>query len=129
MFRAFLVFLLIFGAAIYYEPTREPIVDFLRPALNPGFRWATRGEMQQIIRDLQEHERMGRSLPTGRGEFETWMGNRYQLYESTIDSWGTGYRLEVRGQTLRVISAGPDRQFGTEDDLVVEGPRVPARRR
>lgn len=128
MFRLFLILAALFGAALYYPPTREPVLDFLRPALNPGFAWASRGEMQQIVRDLQDVERMGRSLPTGRGEFERWMSNRYQLFESTVDSWGNPYRFELRGQTIRIISAGPDQEYGTADDLVVEGPRAERRR-
>jgi hypothetical protein len=129
MFRLFVILAVLFGASLYYPPTREPVLDFLRPALNPGFAWASRGEMQQIVRDLQDVERAGRSLPTARGEFEQWMSNRYQLFESTVDSWGSPYRLELRGQNIRVISAGPDLEFGTPDDLVVEGPRAERRRR
>lgn len=129
MFKLFLLLAALFGAALYYPPTRDPVLDALRPLLNPGFSWASRGEMQQIVRDLQDLEREGRPLPTGRGEFEQWMGRRYQMFESTVDSWGNGYRLEVRGQEIRVISAGPDAAFGTDDDLVVQGPRSERRRR
>lgn len=33
------------------------------------------------------------------------------------DPWGTDYKLEVKGKKVVVISAGPDEQFGTEDDI------------
>lgn len=125
MFKLFVVLAALLGAALYYPPTRDPVLDFLRPALNPGYAWASRGEMQQILRDLQDVERLGRPLPTGRGEFEQWMRGRYQMFESTVDSWGNGYRLELRGQMLRIVSAGPDGEFGTSDDLIVEGSRAP----
>ena len=34
-----------------------------------------------------------------------------------VDPWDTEYKLEVKGKKFVVISAGPDTQFGTEDDI------------
>ena len=34
-----------------------------------------------------------------------------------VDPWDTEYKLEVKGKKFVVISAGPDAQFGTEDDI------------
>lgn len=33
------------------------------------------------------------------------------------DPWGTEYKLEKKGTKYYVVSAGPDTQFGTEDDI------------
>ena len=33
------------------------------------------------------------------------------------DPWDTEFKLEVKGKRFVVISAGPDAQFGTEDDI------------
>lgn len=33
------------------------------------------------------------------------------------DPWGTEYKLEKKGTKYYVVSAGPDAQFGTEDDI------------
>jgi len=33
------------------------------------------------------------------------------------DPWGTEYKLEKKGARYYVVSAGPDMQFGTEDDI------------
>ena len=33
------------------------------------------------------------------------------------DPWDNEYKLEVSGKRFVVISAGPDGQFGTEDDI------------
>lgn len=33
------------------------------------------------------------------------------------DPWGTEYKLEKKGTKYYVVSAGPDMQFGTEDDI------------
>lgn len=35
------------------------------------------------------------------------------------DPWQTPYRITTTGTNLEVRSAGPDRKFGTPDDLVV----------
>jgi len=34
-----------------------------------------------------------------------------------VDPWDTEYKIEVKGKRFVVISAGPDAQFGTEDDI------------
>ena len=34
-----------------------------------------------------------------------------------FDPWDTEYKLEVKGKRFVVISAGPDKSFGTEDDI------------
>ncbi len=33
------------------------------------------------------------------------------------DPWGTDYKLEKKGSRYWIVSAGPDMQFGTEDDI------------
>ena len=33
------------------------------------------------------------------------------------DPWGTEYKLEKKGAKYYIVSAGPDLQFGTEDDI------------
>ena len=34
-----------------------------------------------------------------------------------VDPWDTEYKIEVKGKKFVIISAGPDAQFGTEDDI------------
>ena len=34
-----------------------------------------------------------------------------------VDPWDTDYKLETKGKRFVVISAGPDTQFGTDDDI------------
>lgn len=42
---------------------------------------------------------------------------------STEDPWRTEYRIECRPAEIVASSAGPDRAFGTDDDIRVPGPR------
>jgi hypothetical protein len=40
--------------------------------------------------------------------------------EGAGDLWGERMKFDVIGNRVRVTSAGPDREFGTEDDIIVE---------
>ena len=34
-----------------------------------------------------------------------------------VDPWDSDYKIETKGKRFAIISAGPDTQFGTEDDI------------
>lgn len=38
--------------------------------------------------------------------------------DTSKDFWGTEYKLEISEKKFRIVSAGPDRQFGTDDDVI-----------
>jgi hypothetical protein len=42
----------------------------------------------------------------------------YMPQLSTFDPWGMAYRFDCNGKQLTVSSAGPDRTYGTTDDIV-----------
>jgi len=48
---------------------------------------------------------------------ENWPGPFLDSETVPKDSWGNDFKMEIKGKLLRVSSAGPDGQFGTEDDL------------
>jgi hypothetical protein len=83
----------------------------------------TNQELRRIAEDLDVLQGSRGELPTRRGEFDAWMDRRYPQEESRLDAWGTRYRLEVFSSRYQVVSAGPDRSFRTDDDLVREGAR------
>ena len=37
--------------------------------------------------------------------------------KSTADAWDGEFEIECNGTRVSVVSAGPDKQFGTEDDI------------
>jgi general secretion pathway protein G len=43
--------------------------------------------------------------------------------EGGKDPWGQDYRIDCSGDDIMVSSPGPDKQEGTEDDIVVGGAR------
>ena len=47
--------------------------------------------------------------------FGRWSNGNY------TDMWGTAFRFteDADGANRRIVSAGPDRQFGTDDDIIV----------
>jgi hypothetical protein len=42
----------------------------------------------------------------------------------TVDPWGTAYTYQTDGNGFTLRSAGHDRQFHTDDDVVVEDGQV-----
>lgn len=132
MGRFLLILVILLALGFTFPQSREVILDVSEPARNlamqPFRSWVTNQELRQIVVDLERHEDMRGNLPIRRGEFDAWLDSRYQQESSRVDAWGTRYGLQVVGDRILVISAGPDGQFGTDDDLVQEGLRARARR-
>lgn len=129
--RLFLLILL--GVLAFSIPTsREYLLEATEPArawaMKPFWTWVTHQRMDRILEDLRTHEAVRGNLPVRRGQFESWLNDRYRSPEFRVDGWGHAYRLEVTGGVMRITSPGRDGEFGTEDDLVREGPRAERRR-
>ncbi len=55
-------------------------------------------------------------------DFENWVATNFHnnnLKPNVVDHWGVGYRYTVtnNGKDFKLVSAGPDKKFGSEDDL------------
>lgn len=48
-----------------------------------------------------------------------WKGPYLEGVNISHDAWGTPYKFERSGLTIRIVSGGPDRKMGTGDDIVV----------
>jgi hypothetical protein len=117
LFKIILFLALALGAALYFPKTRPIVLDFVAPALNPLLTWQTKGEMEQIARELQGMNREGQLLPEVGEEFADWVGRHFQG-GSSMDGWGVPYTLRVWPDSVGVVSNGPDLTMGTADDLV-----------
>lgn len=42
---------------------------------------------------------------------------RHQPDAQFVDPWGTAFQIEIAADATHAVSAGPDRQFGTTDDI------------
>jgi len=125
MGRLLLLLSVALGLALFYAPSRGFIVETLDPLAHPVRRWMTEQELARVVKDLEAVQGSQREFPIGRrGDFEVWVAQRYPQQSSRQDEWGTPYRADfVDVDRFRVTSAGPDRVFGTEDDLWREGTR------
>ncbi len=120
--------LIALGAALYFPRSRAVIADFAEPAITPVLRWGTNNELERIAGDLQNEVQTGRGLPAQGEDFQAWLRDNYQGEDSRLDSWDGPYYLEIELGTFRVVSAGPDGERGTADDLSAGG-RLPSGRR
>lgn len=50
------------------------------------------------------------------GNVKRW-GGPYIQPSQKVDVWGTEIKYELKGRNFQLISAGPDLQFGTADDI------------
>ena len=81
--------------------------------------------MQQLMQNLQEYKIHNYRYPaTDQGlnalvenpGSKRWRGP-YVEKEKLNDPWDTPYGYESDGRNVKIISAGPDAQQGTEDDI------------
>lgn len=122
MNRLFLLIVLCLLTWYYFPETRAMLLDVAEPAVVPVVRWSAEEEMGQVARNVVEHERLTGVVPGGP-EWLDWLDYRYSVEEIKRDPWGTIYQLEVGPDSVWVLSFGPDRVRGTDDDFRVAAPR------
>lgn len=117
MGKVILIILILLGAALYYPQTRPVVVDMFAPVINPVLTWQTKGEMDRVGRELQTLNREGGTLPAPGAGFQSWMDRNF-VGGARSDAWGTLYTLRVWGDSIGIVSNGPDLEIGTPDDIV-----------
>lgn len=119
-----LVLLLLLGIATwaYFPETRSMLMDVAEPVVVPIVRWSTGEEMEQIARNVIEHQRLTGQMPAGSA-WLGWLEYRYPSEDFRTDPWGTTYQLEVTRDSVWVLSFGPDRTRQTDDDFRVSAAR------
>ena len=122
MIRLFLLTTLMIFLWLYFPETRAIIFDVAEPIVFPIQRWSTEDEMARIGRNVVEHERLTGEIPS-LGEWLGWLDARYDSEEVKRDPWDRVYQLEVTPDSVAVLSFGPDRTRGTDDDFRVWTPR------
>ncbi|GAB6042858.1 FecR family protein [Endothiovibrio diazotrophicus] len=70
----------------------------------------TRFEMQNIAKSIRIKSLLDGTPPNTLAELDLESGN-------FTDSWGTRYLYYPRGEQLTLLSAGPNKQFGDDDDI------------
>ena len=115
-----LVLLAILGLCVwyYFPETRAMLADVASPVLVPIETWSAREDMAQIGRNVVEHERLTGEVPAGSA-WLAWLEYRYSNQDLWYDPWGSIYQLELRGDSVAIVSLGPDRVRQTGDDFEV----------
>ncbi len=92
----------------------RPLIDRV---LNPLFRWSTRNEEEQYLLILRNRANLGEPLPRP-SEFRAFAARSAISARDGNDRWGSPYYLVLTRDSIRVGSAGPDLERGTDDDVV-----------
>jgi hypothetical protein len=126
------LFLLLLAAAFVVgvsPPLRAKAAPHVERGLNPLYVWSAKTDVNDYREALLLTEQIGRQLPAP-AEFSGFLRNRYSP-KAIYDPWGTPYYLKIQGRSLIVGSAGPDREPGTDDDVLSEPmtTKAPPRRR
>jgi hypothetical protein len=111
MMRLLPMFLILF--AIYKGQAQA------KPLLHLIERFTTEVEVSNMIQ-FMEADALEGDFPTPES-FESYLrkNNKSKLpgRDPSVDYWGTPYRLELHDHIITITSAGPDKQFGTGDDV------------
>lgn len=96
----------------------EKLEGPLSPVLTPYRQLRTEGEIGKIVRELVRDRNMGvlRPMPDEFGDYI-----RLQLEdEDGLDAWGSPYIMLPEPDSMAIVSAGPDLDYQTEDDVTVK---------
>lgn len=122
MTRLFLLTIVALLTWSYFPETRAMLMDVAEPIVLPIMRWSASEEMSQVARNVVEYERLTGQLPAGR-EWLEWLDYRYSMDDIKRDPWGSVYQMEASRDSVWIISFGPDRVRGSDDDFRVASPR------
>ena len=123
MSRLLLLVVLAVVTWLYFPETRTMVMDFAEPVVVPIIRWSMEEEMNQVARNVVEHERLTGQMPSGSA-WLGWLDYRYPAADMKTDGWGSVYQIEVSRDSVWVLSLGPDRTRATPDDFRISNPRA-----
>lgn len=78
---------------------------------------ATEMEIRGIISAIYSYRLATYQLPKS---IKQLVDEGYLKSSALKDEWDTEYKFEVKGNKITITSAGPDKKFGTRDDISVE---------
>ncbi len=94
----------------------EKLEGPLSPALNPWRRLRSQSAMGEAVRELIQDRNQGFIRPNP-DDFRSYLQRKIDG-EDGLDAWGTPYILVPTQDSVSIVSAGPDREYDTEDDVV-----------
>lgn len=127
MAKVVLVALVLFALSLAIPQTRPTVIEHSEPVLYPVFMWQVNSEMERIGSEVTSFENQYYKLPTSSSKFPGWLASRFKEEKARTDSWGTEYRFKIWPDSFAIISAGPDREHATDDDIQHALPRLEQR--
>ena len=90
-------------------------------------QYVVSGMDMRNIGQMLDYEYLRKGRYPAEARFQAWMQENFkenQFRELASDTWGTPFEYTTGegAKTFRLVSAGPDREHGTDDDLVYTGP-------
>jgi len=111
----------------FNDGARDHAYRWLQVGLDPIYTWTTRAKVGQLTHILQAEAAAGRPVPTRSSELPALLERSPRVEDLSKDAWATPFGIERQRFVVRVVSAGPDRTFGTEDDIKGEPIAAPQR--
>lgn len=96
----------------------EKLEGPLSPVLNPYRRLKSQSEMGEAVRELIQDRNQGMIRPRP-DDFREYLQREIEG-EDGLDAWGSPYILVPSQDSVAIHSPGPDREYHTEDDVVVK---------
>ncbi len=117
-FRGFLVIVLISVTVVYFlwvaKAGKDKVIADVK-AFSESKLHLTQANMASLSKEIQTFMAMQGRAPSNIKEIQ--MLRRVSM--GILDSWGTTIKYEKQSdEDFRLLSAGPDRTFGTEDDII-----------
>ena len=127
MTRLLLMITLGLSVAWYFPDSRQMLINGSAPLVNPVLGWQASSELEKIVRDLRTYEQEHYNRLPDRRDWTDWMERTYQGKVGE-DAWGQPYHFLMQRDSFYVVSHGPDRTYGTDDDIREGGIRATSRR-
>ncbi|MCG8428569.1 MAG: type II secretion system protein GspG [Chromatiales bacterium] len=103
------------------EPQSSPVVQVEAPPADPELA-ATNQRLDGLFRSVKVWMiQFGSGFDPNQVTLERLQQDLGMADDEMVDGWGQPFQYSVDGSEYRVTSAGPDGQFGNEDDLTKQG--------
>jgi len=118
--RGFLAVLILAAVVVYFlwvaKAGKDKVIEEVR-VFDKTKHTLTETNMRSLAREIHSFIAMDGRAPKNLKELQEF--RRVPL--GTLDAWGTAVKYKrLTDENFRLISAGPDREFDTEDDISKE---------
>ncbi len=111
-----MIVLIIIGALVFVKANL--FVYYTICAIQENYRGDERRRIREIEKAIQIYMTMHKwRVPDSMEDLTKETDDKPALLHYRTDLWGTPYQFIKNGREVTITSAGPDRKFGTKDDV------------